>query len=176
MVHPWHNIPLGDNAPEQVNAVIEVPLGSTIKYELDKTLGLVRISHVLYPPVPYPGNYGFLPQTLDKDGDPLDMIVVMRDPVSPLTLCTVRPIGIVNMEDNGENDDKIICVLIDDPVYENYKSLEALPDYEQEELSWFFGEYQKATHDEVEVKGLDGVDAARSVIEECAALYKENFG
>lgn len=175
MVHPWHNIPAGNDAPEKVHVVVEVPLGSTIKYELDKRHGLIKISHVLYPPVPYPGNYGFIPRSLDEDGDPLDAIVIMRDAVSPLTLCTVRPVGVVNMEDSGENDDKIICVLLDDPVYDPYESFEALPEYERKELEWFFEEYQKAAHDAVSVKSIEGKDKAHEVIKRCLKLYEENF-
>lgn len=135
----------------------------------------MRISHVLYPPVPYPGNYGFFPQTLDEDGDPLDLLVVMRDPVSPLTLCPVRPIGIVNMTDEGKNDDKIICTLVDDPVYDGYESFEALPDYEQKELRWFFAEYQRMMHEEVDVENIGGRDQAHDVIERCIKNYDERF-
>lgn len=175
-MHPWHDISVGDDAPKTINVVTEVPRHSTVKYELDKTHGIMSISHVLYPPVPYPGNYGFIPQTLDEDGDSLDMMIVMRDKVSPLTLCEVRPIGVVNMTDEGLNDDKIICVLLDDPIYDSFESFEALPDYERQELRWFFEEYQKAAHDEVEVKDIEGVDAARDVIEDCIKLYKEKFG
>ena len=175
-MHPWHDISVGDDAPEQVNAVTEIPLGSTIKYELDKTLGILRVSYVLYPPVPYPGNYGFIPQTLDEDGDPLDTIVVMRDPVNPLTLCRARPIGIVNMSDEGKNDDKIICVLVDDPVYDPYAEFGELPEYEQKKLHWFFEEYQKANHDEVTVKDIEGADAAHDSIQSCMKRYQEAFG
>ena len=173
MLHPWHDIPVGDDAPHRINTLIEVPLRSTIKYELDQELGIMRISHVLYPPVPYPGNYGFIPQTLDEDGDPLDMMLIMRDPVSPMTLCQARPIGVVNMTDEDKNDDKVLCVLIDDPIYASYESFEALPEYEQQELQWFFGEYQRLMHDEVKVEGIGGAEDARTVVERCMKLYRE---
>lgn len=140
-MHPWHDISVGEDAPKTINVATEVPRHSTVKYELDKTRGIMRISHVLYPPVPYPGTYGFIPQTLDEDGDSLDMMIVMRDKVSSLTLCEVCPIGVVNMTDEGLNDDKIICVLLDDPIYDSFESFEALPDYERQELRWFFEEY-----------------------------------
>ena len=176
MLHPWHDIPIGDQAPDRINTVIEVPRRSTVKYELDKKLGIIRISHVLYPPVPYPGNYGFIPQTLDEDDDPLDMMLIMRDPVSPMTLCQARPIGVVNMTDEDENDDKVLCVLIDDPIYDSYESFEALPEYERQELQWFFEEYQRLMHDEVKVKQIGDADAARTVVERCMKLYQEKHG
>lgn len=175
-MNPWHHVPIGDDAPDEFTAVIEVPLGSRIKYELDKQLGMVRVSHALNPPVPYPGNYGFVPQTLDEDGDPLDLLVIMRDPVAPLTLLRARPLGVVRMKDEDERDDKILCVLVDDPIYAEYDSFDDLPEYERHNLEWFFEEYQDLTHDEVEVKEVAGVKAACAVIEDCRARYLERFG
>ena len=175
-LHPWHDIPLGGDPADGLTAVIEVPRKSTIKYELCKDTGLIRISHVLYPPVPYPGNYGFFPQTLDADGDPLDMMVIMRDAVAPLTLCDVRPIGVVEMTDGGKNDDKVLCVLRRDPIYDPYQDFEGLPAYERDELQWFFTEYQKTSHDALEVKGISGRDAAHRVIRRCVKNYLDAFG
>lgn len=175
-MNPWHNVPLGARAPDQATAVVEVPRESRIKYELDKTLGLIRISHALYPPVPYPGNYGFFPQTLDDDGDPLDLLVVMRDPVSPLTLVEVRPLGVVRMKDGGRRDDKVLCAMVDDPIYRGYASFEDLPDYERRTIEWFFEEYQDLTRDAVEVASIAGVDEACEDIRRCARQYQERFG
>lgn len=172
-MNPWHDVPVGEKAPDEINVIIEVPRSSTVKYELDLELGIIRVSHVLYPPVPYPGNYGFVPQTLDEDGDPLDMMVIMRERVSPLTLCRVRPIGVVRMTDNGENDHKILCVLLSDPVYESYNNFDDLPKYEQQELDWFFQEYQNFTHDEVSVQDIGNAASARETIENCMQLYRE---
>ena len=174
-MNPWHAVPIGPDAPDTFNAVVEVPLHSRIKYELDKQLGMVRVSHALYPPVPYPGNYGFMPQTLDEDGDPLDLLVVMRDPVAPLTLLTARPIGVVRMEDEGLSDHKLICVMVDDPIYDAYEEFEALPEYEQKTITWFFEEYQDLMHDEVDVEGVEDAASAREVIERCRARYVERF-
>lgn len=101
------------------------------------------------------------------------MIVIMRDPVSPLTLCEVRPVGVVNMSDESENDDKVICVLVNDPIYDPYNSFEKLPDYERDELHWFFTEHQKINHDEVEVKGIEGVQAAHDTIKRCVKHYQK---
>ena len=172
----WHHVPIGDDAPDTFTAVVEVPLGSRIKYELDKQLGLLRVSYALNPPVLYPGNYGFIPQTLDEDGDPLDLLVIMRDPVNPLTLLHARPIGVVHMEDENQRDDKILCVLVDDPVYAEYADFDDLPDYERKNLTWFFEEYQDANHAAVEVAGVSGVKDACQVITDCRARYLERFG
>jgi inorganic pyrophosphatase len=175
-MHLWHDIPIGDEAPNQLNVIVEVPRGSTMKYKLDKELGILRVSHVLYPPVPYPGNYGFIPRTLDDDGDPLDMMIVMRgNPVCPLSLCQVRPIGLVNMSDEEQNDDKVLCVMQDDPVYGHYEGFEALPEYDQQELRWFFKEYQRMTHEEVEVKEIEGIERAYEVIRRCMEAYAKKF-
>ena len=172
----WHHVPIGDDAPDTFTAVVEVPLGSRIKYELDKQLGLLRVSHALNPPVSYPGNYGFVPQTLDEDGDPLDLLVIMRDPVNPLTLLHARPLGVVHMEDEDKRDDKILCVLVNDPIYAEYESFDDLPDYERKNLTWFFEEYQDYTHDEVDVKGVSGIKDACQIITDCRARYLERFG
>ena len=174
-MNPWHDVPLAFD-DGRFTAVVEVPLGSRIKYELDKELGLIRISHALSPPVPYPGNYGFAPQTLDDDGDPLDLLLVMRDAVAPLTLVTVRPIGVVHMTDEGLRDDKLICVMVPDPIYDDIQDVDGLPDYERNTLTWFFEQYQDATHDEVEVAGLSGAKEARSILDDCRARYAEVLG
>lgn len=176
MMHPWHDIPTGDDAPHQVNAVVEVPARSTVKYALDKHLGIMRVSYVLYPPVPYPGNYGFIPRTLDDDGDPLDMIVVMREPVAPMSVCAVRPIGVVDMKDRGEIDAKVLCVMLDDPVYAPYEDFAALPDYEQHKLQWFFEEYQRTTYDDLEVGPIEDRAAAEATIGRCMAQYEREHG
>lgn len=175
-MNPWHDVPLGDDAPDLFTAVVEVPRESRIKYELDKNLGLMRISHALYPPVPYPGNYGFAPQTLDEDGDALDLLIVMRDPVSPLTLVPVRPIGVVHMTDEGLQDDKLICVMVPDPIYDQTEEFKHLPDYERNTLTWFFAEYQDITHDEVEVGGVSGASTARRILRECRKRYVDALG
>ena len=175
-MNPWHDIPLGEDAPDRFTAVVEVPLDSRIKYELDKDLGLIRISHALYPPVPYPGNYGFAPGTLDEDGDPLDLLVVMRDAVPPLTLVTVRPVGVVHMEDEGLRDDKLVCVMVPDPIYDGVEDFDELPDYERRTLTWFFEEYQDVTHDAVEVSGVSGAEEARRMLVECRDRYRDILG
>src|SRR5215213_8260807 len=112
MPHPWHDISIGEDAPETFNVVIEVPYGSKVKYELDKDSGHLKVDRVLYSSMVYPANYGFIPQTLAEDEDPLDALVLMQAPVEPLSILEVRPIGMLNMVDEGENDENIVCVLV----------------------------------------------------------------
>lgn len=174
-LHPWHEIPLGSDAPDEVNLVVEVPRKTTTKYELDLDLGILRIDRIMHPPVPYPANYGFLPQTLDEDGDPLDAMVLMQNAVKPLTVLNARPVGVVNLTDRGKNDDKIICVHLDDPKYDDYKSIEDLPDYELREIEWFFEDYQDVMHREVDVEGFLGTERAHESIQMCRDHYQEEF-
>lgn len=176
MIHPWHDIPLGDDAPREVRAVIEVPGGDTTKYELDPELGIISVDRVLHPPIPYPTNYGFLPQTLDDDGDPIDVLVMMQNSVIPLSVLRARPIGIFKMKDNGETDDKLICVHVDDPMYSDYKEVSDLPRYERDELKWFFNSYKDAMQKGVDVEDFQGKEAAHESIERCRKLYREKFG
>lgn len=143
MAHPWHDIPLGDEAPDLFNAVVEIPQGSKVKYELDKTTGLLRVDRVLYSSVVYPANYGFIPQTLGEDEDPLDVLVLMQEPVAPLSMLRVRPIGVMNMLDLGQGDEKIICVHVDDPAFAGYYHIWELPEHRLKELKRFFQDYKK---------------------------------
>ena len=106
MTHPWHDVPIGDEVPEEFTTLIEIPKGSRVKYELDKETGLLKVDRILYSSVHYPANYGFIPRTLGDDGDPLDVLVLMQEPVQPLSLVVVRPIGMMHMIDDGENDER----------------------------------------------------------------------
>ena len=172
-MHPWHDVPLGDPA-QDLRVVIEVPRDTTTKYELDKELGVLNVNRILSPPVTYPANYGFVPRTLDEDGDPLDALVLMQNAVVPLSVVRVRPIGVVRFKDQGESDDKLICVHIDDPMYAAYESVEALPEYQRDELKWFFESY-KGNQEGTEVGGFKGVEEAREVIRACLERYEKQF-
>ena len=175
MVHPWHEIPVGDDFPDFFRIVIEVPRKGTTKYALNPELGILELDRIVHPPIPYPANYGFVPQTLDEDGDPLDAVVAMQQNLDPLTAVQVRPIGMVNLVDRGEKDDKIICVHTGDPNYEACHSIDGLPEHERSELEWFFGEY-KGQESDVRVKGFQDTDAARETLNRCRKLYQEAFG
>lgn len=173
-LHPWHEIPFKTD-DDEFNLVVEVPRKTTTKYELDLELGILRVNRIMHPPVPYPANYGFLPQTLDEDGDPLDAMVLMQNPVNPLTVLTARPIGVVNLTDRDKNDDKIICVHVDDPMYNDFKDVDELPDYKAREIEWFFEDYQDVMHRDVDVKGFLGPEKAFQSIEMCRENYREEF-
>src|ERR1051325_7349548 len=114
-MHPWHEVEIGTDSPNVVNAVIEIPKGSKTKYELDKKSGLIKVDRVLFSSVHYPANYGFIPRTYCGDHDPLDILVLGQDPVVPLSIMRAKPIGVMKMVDQGESDDKIVAVHADDP-------------------------------------------------------------
>src|SRR5256885_12542624 len=115
MLHPWHDVTPGENLPREFNALVEIPMGSSIKYELDKKTGLLKLDRILYSAVYYPANYGFIPQTLAEDDDPLDVLVLCQEAVAPLTLVKARAIGLMTMVDSGKQDHKILAVAVDDP-------------------------------------------------------------
>lgn len=172
-MHPWHDVETGREAPHVVNAVIEVPVGSKVKYELDKSSGLLRVDRVLFSSVHYPANYGFIPRTYCLDGDPLDILVLGQGPVVPLALVRARPIAVLRMIDQGEPDDKVLAVHVDDPEYSGYDRLEDLSEHRAKEIRRFFLDYKNLENKEVKVEEfLDGV-TARSVITEAMELYFE---
>ncbi len=173
MSHPWHDIPIGDSAPEWVQAVVEIPSGSKVKYELDKLTGLLRVDRMLYSSVIYPANYGFIPQTLGDDNDPLDILVLMQEPVVPLSTLRARPIGVMNMEDQGEGDEKIISVHLDDPAFNGFYHIWELPDHRLRELKRFFLDYKVLEEKSVEVLDFQGPDAARGVISTAMRKYRD---
>ena len=122
--HPWHDLPNNpDTAHEWFNVVIEIPRGSKVKYELDKPTGLLRVDRVLYSSVIYPANYGFIPRSYCEDKDPLDVLVLGYEPVVPMCIMQARAIGLMHMLDEGEGDDKIIAVHVNDPSFNEYTCL-----------------------------------------------------
>src|SRR4051812_23929063 len=141
-MHPWHDVDYGPRAPDYLCVVIEVPKGSKTKYELDKKSGLIRVDRVLFSSVHYPANYGFFPQTYCPDGDPLDVLVLGQDSVVPLAIMRAKPIGLMKMVDQGEEDDKVIAVHADDPEYSPYQDLKELPPHRLVEVKRFFEDYK----------------------------------
>jgi inorganic pyrophosphatase len=175
MSHPWHDVEIGSEAPAEFPAVIEIPKGSKVKYELDKETGLLRVDRVLYSSVIYPANYGFIPQTLGDDHDPLDVLVLMQEPVAPLSILRVRPIGLMVMVDQGENDEKIICVHLDDPEYRDFTHISELQPHRMIEVKRFFEDYKTLEHKDVKVEEFLGPEEARKVVTHGAQLYSKLF-
>jgi inorganic pyrophosphatase len=169
-MHPWHDLPLRDG--DTLCAVIEIPKGSKVKYELDKATGLLRVDRVLYSAVHYPANYGFLPRTLTADGDPLDVLVLGQEPVVPLCVVRARPIGVMGMTDEKGRDDKIIAIHADDPEYAVYREIDDLPPHRLKELERFFLDYKILERKVVKVEQLSGRAAADRIVAEAETMYR----
>lgn len=171
MTHLWHDVPIGDAAPRLVDAVIEIPRGGRVKYELDKELGILRATRVLYGAVHYPANYGFIPRTLAEDGDALDILVLSQEEVVPGAIVPARVIGVMPMIDSGDPDDKIIAVQMGDPGFESIRSLGDLPPFRMNEVMRFFGDYKALEGKEVKVAAPKGLDDAVAAVQKAMATY-----
>ena len=174
-MHAWHDVELGDHIERHFRAVIEIPKGSKVKYELDKATGLLWLDRVLHSAVHYPANYGFLPQTFCDDGDPLDVLVLGQEPVVPLCVLRARAIGVLGMRDEKGQDDKIIAIHIDDPEYEHYQDVAELPPHRLRELERFFLDYKVLENKTVNVEALRGRDDAERVVRDAVRLYRERI-
>lgn len=172
MIHPWHDVTPGDKLPGEFNSVIEIPSGSSIKYELDKTSGLIKLDRVLYSAVYYPANYGFIPQTLAEDDDPLDVLVFCQEAVVPLTVIHARVIGLMTMIDQGKKDHKIIAVATNDPEFNGYHEAREMPPHRMLMLRRFFQDYKQLEGKQVQVEDIKPAYAAINVIEKALARYK----
>ena len=173
-MHPWHDVALGKDSPEILSVIIEIPRGSKVKYELDKASGLIRVDRVLFSAVHYPANYGFIPQTYCADHDPLDVLVLGQEDVVPLAILRARPIGVMKMSDQGEEDDKILAVHADDPEYTHYRSIRELPPHRAAELTRFFEDYKALENKTVTVDEFQDRDDALQIIRDAIALYSRH--
>lgn len=173
--HPWHEVRIGDNPPENLNAIIEIPRGSRAKYEIDKESGLIKLDRVIYASMYYPLNYGFIPQTLGEDHDPLDIVVLTQVSVVPRCMIPSRVIGVMRMIDRGEADDKIIAVAEQDASVSHIDDVSELPDFFRIELKHFFENYKALENKKVVVDEFLGKAQAFDIVDKSIKLYKETF-
>ena len=173
----WHDVPLGDKAPEEINAIIEIPKGSYNKYEIDKETGLIALDRANYNAAPFPFDYGFAPQTLWEDNDPLDIIVLSTFPLQSGLLVRVRPIGVMEMIDAGESDYKVLTVPSADRRWEDINDLTDLNKHLVREIQHFFETYKnlKGKPAVVDIKGFKGKNDAIAAVEKAVRLYKEKY-
>jgi len=169
----WHDIPYGDK--DGLNVIVEIPMLSRIKYELDKDTGLIKYNRVLYSPMHYPANYGFVPQTLWDDGDPLDVLVLGAEPLALGCLVEVRPIGVLDMIDGGEGDAKILAVPTKDPRWKGTKDINDLEPHFLEEIKHFFTVYKDLEKKKVEVGNWSGNEEATRAVEKSILLYQKKY-
>ncbi|MEI2748170.1 MAG: inorganic diphosphatase [Ferruginibacter sp.] len=175
VLHPWHGASYGDASPERVNALIEIPQGSRCKYEIDKKTGLLRLDRIIYSSFHYPVNYGFIPQTLGEDGDPLDILVMCSESIQALCLVEATVIGNMQMIDSGEMDDKIIAVATKDPSVNHIKDINELPPHFFAVLKNYFEQYKVLENKKVEIDDFQDKETAYKIIQEATRFYKETF-
>lgn len=175
VLHPWHGVNPGDKIPRQVKAIIEIPQGSRAKYEIDKASGLLKLDRVIYSSFIYPVNYGFIPQTLGQDGDPLDILVLCSQSITPLCLVDATIIGNMQMIDSGEQDDKIIAVATKDPSVNHINNVEDLPQHFFNELKHYFEEYKVLENKKVEIDNFQDKATALKIVEDALNFYKETY-
>jgi inorganic pyrophosphatase len=171
-MHPWHDPSIDEGAiATAFPVVVEIPKGSTNKYELDKETGLLRLDRVLYSAVHYPADYGFIPRTYCDDGDPLDVLVLGNEPVYPLTIVEARAVGVMRMRDDKGADDKVIAVSIRDPSFADYTDKAQLPAHVFRQVRRFFEDYKALENKQVVVEELLGREEAIAIIADALALY-----
>ena len=171
----WHDIEEDRIHSKDFTAVIEIPKASKCKYELDKHTGILQLDRILYTSTHYPANYGFIPRTYADDGDPLDVLVLCGETISPATLVTCYPIGVIKMIDGGSLDEKIIAIPVSDPTYNQYYDIQELPKHIFDEMMHFFEVYKTLEHKQTTVKEICHRDEAMEIINKCIAAYKNVF-
>jgi len=173
-MHPWHDTHIDESTiATGFPVIVEIPKGSTNKYELDKDTGLLRLDRVLYSAVYYPADYGFIPRTFCGDGDPLDALVLGQEPVYPLTIVEARAVGVMRMRDEKGVDDKIVAVSVRDPSFEGYTDKAQLPPHVLRQLRRFFEDYKTLEHKQVVIEDLLGPEDAVRIIREGMEMYRQ---
>jgi len=171
-----HDISIGKDSPEIINVIIEINKGSKNKYEIDKETGLIALDRAMHSAQDYPFDYGFAPQTHWDDNDPLDVVLLTTYPLVPGVLVKARPVAVMHMTDDGDNDEKIIAVPKDDPRWEGVKDISDINPHTLKEVEHFFSTYKNLQNKEVKVSGFEGAEAAKEAILKAQKMYKEKFG
>ena len=166
-----YDIDPGPESPEIVRAIIEIPQNSANKYEYDGKLGVFRMDRALYSPMHYPGDYGFIPGTLADDNDPLDVLVLVQQPSFPGCLIEVRPVGILNMVDNDERDQKVLAVPTKNPRYDQIHTMDQIFSHVKREIEHFFTIYKELEGKVTKMQGWGGPREARKAISDCRERY-----
>lgn len=167
----YSKIKIGINAPEKINVVIEIPKGSHNKYEYDEEMDEIRLDRILHSPVFYPADYGFIPQTRAEDGDHLDVLVLISESVFSGCILEVRPVGLLKMQDEKGNDDKIIAIAQKDPRMGNYTNIEDLDEHFKKEIEHFFEVYKHLESKWVKIDGFLGKEEALKLINQTRDKY-----
>lgn len=169
----WHQVPPGPNPPDEVYVVVEIPKGERNKYEIAKEFPGIKLDRIIYSSYVYPLEYGLIPQTYYSDGDPIDAMVFMSQSTYPGVILRAKPVGMMNMVDSGDVDNKIICVCLDDPVYSKINNYREIPEHVLKETENFFETYKKLQNKEVKVTGWEGPDKAKQEIKKAIEDYKK---
>ncbi len=173
----WHDLAENRVKKDEFVAFIEISKGSKVKYELDKDTGMIIVDRILHTSMVYPHSYGFIPRTYSEDNDPLDVFVLCQETLAPNVLVECLPIGVIEMIDGGERDEKIIAVAKNDPHYNGFKDISELPKHIFDEMSHFFTTYKDLEGKEAKIEGVHGREQALKIMEECIQLYKDtDFG
>ena len=171
----WHDISPKAITKDRFTAVIEIPKGSKVKYELDKATGLLRMDRILYTSKHLPANDVFIPRTYAEDGGPLDVLVICSEKLVSMSLVECYPIGVIKMLDNGANDEKIICVPVNDPTYNDINDISELPKHIFDEMKHFFTVYKNLEHKETVIDDVQNKSEAVAIVEKCIDRYIECY-
>lgn len=172
-MHPWHDVELPRYVEDSIPAIIEIPTGTKVKYELDKASGLLIVDRVLFSSVHYPANYGFVPRTYCDDGDPLDILVYCQEAIQPLSIMRAKIIGVMKMRDDKGEDDKLIAVHADDPEYSDYNDISEMPPHRMRELKRFFEDYKGLENKKVLVEEPQGRREGLQALRAGMRLYEQ---
>ena len=172
-MHPWHDVELPRYVEDAIPAIIEIPTGSKVKYELDKGSGLLLVDRILFSAVHYPANYGFVPRTYCDDGDPLDILVYCQEAIQPLAIMRAKVIGVMKMRDDKGEDDKLIAVHADDPEYADYADVSEMPTHRMRELRRFFEDYKALENKRVLVSEPQGRREGLRALRDAMKLYQQ---